>query len=195
MRRGMRKKAGPCPRVPFRPSALRRGAIPMLVAAAVLLPRLALAGMLAAGAPMPDFALPDQHGNLVKSSDLAGKTYLLWFYPKAMTPGCTTEARGLRDEYRDLQAAGVTVLGVSFDGSDSNDKFATTESLPFPLLSDKDRKLAVAVGAADSERSWFARRISYLVGPDGKVVKAYDHVDPDTHAKQVLADVSPPGVH
>jgi thioredoxin-dependent peroxiredoxin len=193
MRRGMRKKAGPCTSVQFRFSAVRRGLVAVLAAAVILLPRPALAEMLAAGAAMPEFALPDQDGNVVKSSELSGKTYLLWFYPMAMTPGCTTEARGLRDEFKDLEAAGITVLGVSFDSPESNHRFVAAESLPFRLLSDKERKLAVAVGAADSEKTWFASRISYLVGPDGKVVKAYDHVDPDTHAKQVLADVTPAG--
>lgn len=146
------------------------------------------AAMLAPGAPMPEFALADQNGAMVRSADLAGKSYLLWFYPKAMTPGCTVEAQGLRDNYAALEAAGVVVLGVSFDDPEANLRFVQGESLPFRLLSDKDRKLAVAVGAADSERAWFASRISYLVGPDGKVRKAYDDVDPSVHATEVLAD-------
>ncbi len=146
------------------------------------------AGMLAPGTPMTEFSLPDQNGAVVRSADLVGKTYLLWFYPKAMTPGCTTEARGLRDQYSALEEAGVVVLGVSFDAPANNRKFVEKESLPFRLLSDEDRKLAIAVGAADSASAWFARRISYLVGPDGKVRKTYDDVDPSTHATQVLAD-------
>ena len=154
----------------------------------LLLTASAEAGMLAPGTPMPDFSLPDQNGTAVRSADLVGKTYLLWFYPKARTPGCTTEARGLRDNYAALEAAGVVVIGVSFDDPENNKKFVEAESLPFRLLSDKDRKLAVAVGAADSTSAWFARRISYLVGPDGKIRKAYDDVDPSTHATQVLAD-------
>src|SRR6185369_15067066 len=97
---------------------------------------------------------PDQTGTVVRSADLAGKTYLLWFYPKAMTPGCTTEARGLRDQYAPLQAAGVTVIGVSFDAPEDNKKFVEAEGLPFRLLSDQDRGLAVAVGAADSKKAW-----------------------------------------
>lgn len=164
------------------PGAIRAAALALLLAGS------AEADMLAAGTPMPEFALPDQNGAVVRSADLAGKTYLLWFYPKAMTPGCTTEARGLRDNYAALEAAGVVVLGVSFDDPESNKKFVAAESLPFRLLSDKERTLAVAVGAADSKRAWFARRISYLVGPDGKIRKAYDDVDPSTHAAQVLAD-------
>jgi len=149
------------------------------------------AGLLAAGQSMPDFALQDHTGKVVRSSDLAGKTYLLWFYPKARTPGCTTEARGLRDQYAALEAAGVVVLGVSFDSPESNRAFVEAEALPFRLLSDTDRELAVSVGAADSKNAWFARRISYLVGPDGKVLRAYDNVDPSVHAGQVLADRAP----
>lgn len=153
----------------------------------------AAAGMLEAGATMPSWSLPDQDAKLVKSSDLAGKSYLLWFYPKAQTPGCTTEARGLRDQFAPLEKAGVTVLGVSFDAPAANKAFVEAESLPFRLLSDQDHKLAVAVGAADSESAYFARRISYLVGGDGKVVRAYTAVDPSTHAADVLADAAGKG--
>lgn len=148
----------------------------------------ARAGMLASGDAMPEFALPDQDGNVVRSADLAGKSYLLWFYPKAMTPGCTAEARGLRDRHPALQAKDVVVLGVSFDAPEDNKKFVERESLPFRLLSDEQRTLAVAVGAAASKSAWFAKRISYLVGPDGKVRKAYDDVDPSEHAAEVVEE-------
>ncbi|HYC57170.1 MAG TPA: peroxiredoxin [Candidatus Binatia bacterium] len=146
------------------------------------------AQMLQEGQQMPSFELVDHEGRTVRSSDLAGKRYLLWFYPKAMTPGCTVEAQGLRDNHAGLDKAGVIVLGVSFDDPAENKRFVEAESLPFRLLSDKDRKLAVAVGAADAADAGTARRISYLVGPDGKVVKAYASVEPGTHAAQVLAD-------
>jgi peroxiredoxin Q/BCP len=153
----------------------------------------ARAGTLEAGAAMPEWSLPDQNSVVVRSSDLAGKTYLLWFYPKAQTPGCTVEARGLRDRFAPLEKAGVTVLGVSFDDPASNKAFVEAETLPFRLLSDEDRKLALAVGAADSGSSRFARRISYLVGGDGKVRKAWTAVDPATHAAEVLAETAPNG--
>ena len=146
------------------------------------------AGMLAVGAPMPHFELRDQEGRTVSSNDLAGKRYLLWFYPKAMTPGCTIEAKSLRDNYSTLEKAGVVVLGVSFDEPASNKQFVEAEALPFRLLSDTDRSLAVAVGAADSAEAKTARRISYLVGADGKVAKAYENVDPNVHAGQVVSD-------
>lgn len=150
----------------------------------------ASAGMLAEGAAFPAWELPDQNSTMVRSQDLAGKSYLVWFYPKARTPGCTREAQALRDEHEKLLAAGVTVLGVSFDAPESNAEFVLAESLPFRLLSDRERTLAIAVGAASSSSAFFAKRISYLVGPDGKVRKAYADVDPATHAAEVLADAA-----
>lgn len=164
----------------------------VLAAACMLAASVASAGaeMLQAGAVMPSFALANDDAVTVDSASLSGKTYLVWFYPKARTPGCTVEARGLRDQYTALQAAGVTVLGVSFDSPEDNKAFVQAEQLPFHLLSDSARKLAMATGAADSPTASFARRISYLVGPDGKVRKAWPDVDPSTHASEVLAEVS-----
>jgi peroxiredoxin Q/BCP len=168
---------------------LHRNFVASVVASICLLTATAaLADMLAAGAPMPGFELRDQEGRTVRSADLAGRRYLLWFYPKAMTPGCTIEAKSLRDNHAVLAKSDVEVLGVSFDEPAANKQFVEAEGLPFRLLSDTDRKLAVAVGAADSAETKVAKRISYLVGPDGKVVKAYADVDPNIHAGQVLAD-------
>ncbi|HEY8515065.1 MAG TPA: peroxiredoxin [Candidatus Binatia bacterium] len=145
--------------------------------------------LLEEGQAFPAWSMPDQTGKTVSSSDLAGKTYLLWFYPKAMTPGCTAEGNALRDSFPELQARGVEVLGVSFDAPAENAKFAAAQSFPFRLLTD-DGTLAVQVGAADSSDQATARRISYLVGPDGKVLRAYGSVNPATHAEDVLRDVS-----
>jgi peroxiredoxin Q/BCP len=158
------------------------------VAMTLLSQGVASAEMLAVGAPMPAFELKDQEGRTVRSSELAGHRYLLWFYPKAMTPGCTKEAQSLRDSYAVLQQNDVQVLGVSFDDPAANKKFVEAESLPFRLLSDSDHKLAVAVGAASSSWSPVASRISYLVGPDGKILRAYADVDPAVHAANVVTD-------
>lgn len=147
------------------------------------------AGMLDAGARFPEWRLPDQTGTTRSSTELAGKPYLLWFYPRASTPGCTAEGRGFRDAYAEMQGEGLAIVGVSFDAPDANAEFARDEEFPFPLLSDSDKTLALAVGAADSPSQWMARRVSYLVGPDGVVWVAYDTVDPRGHATQVLADV------
>jgi peroxiredoxin Q/BCP len=146
-------------------------------------------GLLKPGDPFPDWRLPDQTGTTVAAKDLAGKTYLVWFYPKAQTPGCTAEGRGLRDRIEDFRARGVEIVGVSFDAPADNAAFVKAESFPFRLLSDRDRTLARAVGAADASDAPYARRISYLVGPDGKVKHVYGSVTPASHAADVLADV------
>jgi thioredoxin-dependent peroxiredoxin len=145
--------------------------------------------LLAPGDAFPAWTLTDQTGATVSSRDLAGKTYLLWFYPKAMTPGCTAEGRGLRDSFADFRERHVEVLGVSFDPPAQNQAFVDTEHFPFRLLSDGSHTLAVAVGAADSPAQPVARRISYLVGPDGKVRAVYGSVTPAGHARDVLADL------
>ncbi|MEW6335988.1 MAG: peroxiredoxin [Acidobacteriota bacterium] len=144
--------------------------------------------MLKPGDPFPAWELTDHTGKAVSSKDLAGKTYLLWFYPKAMTPGCTAEGCALRDNFDGFKKAGVEVLGASFDEPKDNAAFVEKEKLPFRLLSDTQRTLAVAVGAADSPSRMWARRISYLVGADGTVLKAYADVKPGAHATEVLAD-------
>lgn len=148
-------------------------------------------GMLSPGDTFPSWSMQDHTGAMVASSDLAGKTYLLWYYPKAMTPGCTTEGNALRDSFPALESAGVEVLGVSFDEPADNAKFVAAQGFPFKLLSD-DGSLAVQVGAATSRDQATTRRISYLVGPDGKVREAYGSVNPARHAEEVLADVKQP---
>lgn len=148
--------------------------------------------MLKAGDPMPEWSLPDHTGATVTSNSLAGKSYLLWFYPKAQTPGCTIEGQNLRDEHADFAAAGVEVLGVSFDTPKSNAAFVEAEGFPFRLLSD-DGSLAYEVGAAEKGGPKYTKRISYLVGPDGTVTKAYGTVVPADHAKEVLADIGDQG--
>lgn len=149
--------------------------------------------MLKQGEAFPEWRLLDQTGAEVSSAGLAGKTYLLWYYPKAMTPGCTKEGCTLRDNFASFQSAGVEVLGISFDDSKTNAEFVAAEHFPFRLLSDSDKKLAVAVGAADSPSRLWARRISYLVGPDGKVLRAYGDVKPAEHAGEVLKDLKAVG--
>ena len=96
----------------------------------------------------------------------------------------------MRDVHADFVKRGVVVLGISFDKVETNAEFVAKESFPFRLLSDRERTLAVQVGAADSPARLVARRISYLVGPDGIVLKAYADVEPATHAGQVLEDLA-----
>jgi peroxiredoxin Q/BCP len=147
------------------------------------------AEMLQPGDPFPAWTLTDHTGAVVSSKDLTGRRYLLWYYPKAMTPGCTAEGNALRDNFPQFQTQAVEILGVSFDSVADNAAFVNEQGFPFRLLSDPDRKLAVAVGAASSTNQAVARRISYLVGPDAKVIKAYPSVNPATHAQDVLADL------
>mgnify|MGYP003621528070 CR=1 FL=1 len=108
------------------------------------------AGMLKPGDPFPAWSLRDQTGATVTSESLAGKTYLLWFYPKAQTPGCTTEGRRLRDRFAEFRQRDVEILGVSFDDPEANAAFVKAESFPFRLLSDTDKTLAQQVGAVAS---------------------------------------------
>ncbi len=144
--------------------------------------------MLDPGAKLPTFALAAHDGSTVHSTALAGAPYLLYFYPKADTPGCTREACELRDRWEDLQLAGLTVLGVSFDSPAKNRDFAAKYKLPFLLLSDENKALAKSVGAT-SLLLPFPKRISYLVSGDGTILKAYAKVVPAEHAGEVLRDL------
>lgn len=158
-----------------------------LAAPTAVVPAAEASGLLKPGDPFPAWSLRDQTGAVVTSRSLAGKPYLLWYYPKAQTPGCTTEGRGLRDRFAEFQKRGVEILGVSFDAPAANAAFAQAEGFPFRLLSDTDKALAQQVGAVASEQQPLASRISYLVGADGKVRKTYENVAPATHAADVLS--------
>ncbi len=143
--------------------------------------------MLEPGTTFPAFSLTAHDGSTVSSSELAGSPYLLYFYPKADTPGCTKEACTFRDAWSDVKDAGLKVFGVSYDSPKANRAFAEKYHLPFLLLSDSDHSLAKEVGAARTLLP-VPKRISYLVGADGRVLAAYPDVDPASHAGEVLAD-------
>lgn len=142
----------------------------------------------------PTFTLRDHHDEPVSLSDFAGRPVVLYFYPRADTPGCTTEACGFRDVWDEFEARGVTVLGVSDDPVDDLAAFAEKYDLPFRLLSDPDGEVAAAYGSY-GEKNMFGRtfdgvfRNTYVVGPDGRVVAAYPNVDPEGHADALLADL------
>jgi len=144
------------------------------------------------GRKAPAFKLPDQDGNKVSLSDFAGEVVVLYFYPKADTPGCTTQACGIRDRADDYEAAGAIVLGVSPDPPGRLRKFADKHGLPFTLLSDSDHKIAEKYGVW-VEKSMYGRsymgvqRATFVIGPDGKVKKVFPKVSPKTHDEQVLA--------
>ena len=143
------------------------------------------------GRKAPAFALEDQNGTTHRLKDYAGRHVVLYFYPKDDTPGCTTEACAFRDAEAALKKAGAVVLGVSILDAASKARFAAKHHLNFPLLADPDHAVAEAYGAWQ-ERSMYGRkfmgvaRITYLIGPDGKVLKRWDKVSPSTHAEDVL---------
>jgi len=142
---------------------------------------------LAAGSPAPDVAGTDQNGSTVRLKDLRGHPVLVFFYPKAGTPGCTKEACAFRDVWQRYEAAGVRVVGVSHDTVADQAAFAHEHGFKFPLVSDTEGTWGGAFGVP--LRIWkFYSRISFLIGRDGKVAKTYLDVDPGVHAGQVLAD-------
>jgi peroxiredoxin Q/BCP len=145
--------------------------------------------LLKPGDAFPKWSLVDETGKAkLSSQDLAGKRYLLWFF-KADTIGGKTIAQGFRDHLADFEAKGVTLVGVSFDPPAANASLLGGEHPPFRLLSDGQRSLGLAVGVADLPRTPAPRRVSYLVGPDGKVERVYPDISPLTHPTDVLADL------
>jgi peroxiredoxin Q/BCP len=146
-----------------------------------------------AGKRAPSFELSDEKGESVSSSTLAGKPYLLYFYPKDDTPGCTKEACDIRDNFGRFGQHGLRVLGVSPDTSASHAKFGKKYGLPFTLLSDPDKTLASAYGVWGKKQNYGKEymgiiRSSFLVGPDGVIKKAYRGVKVDGHVDAVLQD-------
>src|SRR5437764_2128172 len=147
--------------------------------------------MLEPGDAAPDFTLPDQRGRDVSLSDFAGRTVVLYFYPKAETPGCTTQACGVRDHASEYERAGALVLGVSPDPVDRLRGFDDHHGLGFPLLSDPDHAVAEAYGvwvekSMYGRRFWGSERTTFVVGPDGRVVSALRRVKPARHDELVL---------
>lgn len=143
------------------------------------------------GAKAPAFKLPASGGREVGSTALKGKPYLLYFYPKADTPGCTTQACGVQEALPQLGKLGLTVIGVSPDALPPIEKFAKKYGLDFPLASDPEHKLADAYGTW-VEKSMYGRkymgmeRSSFLIGADGKIARIWRKVKPAEHAAQVL---------
>jgi peroxiredoxin Q/BCP len=138
-----------------------------------------------AGDKAPAFEAKDQDGKTVKLTDYSGKQpVLLYFYPKDNTPGCTKQACGLRDRIDDLKKKGVAVLGVSRDDAASHKKFIADHSLTFPLLTDVDGKLTEAYGAAMAGRP-MSRRVSFLIGKDGKIAHVTDSPSADKHLAEM----------
>jgi thioredoxin-dependent peroxiredoxin len=151
--------------------------------------------MVEEGKPAPDFELKSDAGERVKLSELRGKPVVLYFYPKDDTPGCTTQACGIRDVYSDFRERGAVVLGVSPDDEASHVKFKEKYSLPFTLLADPDHQVADEYGVW-KERNMYGKksmgieRSTFVIDADGNVTRAMRRVKPDTHAADVLAALS-----
>ncbi len=147
--------------------------------------------MLQPGDQAPDFELPDQNDDPVKLSDLKGQTVVLHFYPRADTPGCTTQACGVRDRGADYEAAGVRVIGVSPDEVGAVQKFAGKFDLDFTLLADADHAVAEKYGTW-VEKSMYGKkymgvqRATFVIDPTGKIAKVFPKVSPKTHDDVVL---------
>ena len=142
------------------------------------------------GSMAPEFRLQDQDYAWHTLADYQGQWLALYFYPKADTPGCTTEACNFRDDIFRFRAMGVAIVGVSLDDVESQQAFAEKYHLPFPLLSDREAVVAELYGV---RRGFgpirYAHRETFLIDPEGRVAMHYDSVDPDTHAAEVMADL------
>ncbi|MFN0111058.1 MAG: thioredoxin-dependent thiol peroxidase [Blastocatellia bacterium] len=150
--------------------------------------------LLKVGAKAPAFSLKNTNGETVKLSDFKGKKVVLYFYPKDMTPGCTTEACGFRDDYSELKQRGVEVLGVSGDEQKSHQKFTEKYSLPFTLLSDPTHEMMEKYGAW-GEKTLYGRkymgvlRITYIIDEAGLIAHVFEKVKTATHSKDVISTV------
>jgi thioredoxin-dependent peroxiredoxin len=147
--------------------------------------------MLEPGDRAPAFTLSDQDGEKVKLADLKGETAVVYFYPRAETPGCTTQACGIRDRGEEYRELGARVLGISPDEPEALRKFADSQELDFTLLADPDHKVAEKYGAW-GERSMYGKkymgiiRSTFIVGPSGKIAAAFPKVQPKKHDELVL---------
>ena len=150
-----------------------------------------MSSMIKEGQEAPDFELPDQSGQPVRLSSFRGRKVVLYFYPKASTPGCTTQACGIRDHAQDYAAAGAVVLGVSPDPVKAVKKFAEKQHLNFELLADEDHAVTETYGvwvekSMYGKTYWGASRTTFVIDEDGIVRKAFK-ANPETHDEDVLA--------
>ena len=151
--------------------------------------------MLKEGMKAPNFSLEDQNGDLVKLKDFEGKKVLLWFYPKASTPGWTIEGQRLRDEFQNFKQANTVILGMSADTVKSQNNFCNKQNFPFQLLSDTEKTTIRAYEAIGMKKMYGREyegifRISYLIDEKGIIEKVYSKVKPKEHASEVLKDIS-----
>ena len=144
------------------------------------------------GEPVEDFTLPDQDGLPVTLSNFLGKPVILFFYPKADTPGCTVEACGFRDQFAQVEAAGAAVLGISRDTPKAQKKFKDKYDLPYTLLADSDQEVIKRFDLLKQKTMYGkpvtgVERTTYLIGSDGRLIHTFSNVKPQGHAEEVLA--------
>jgi thioredoxin-dependent peroxiredoxin len=145
----------------------------------------------ALGATAPDFKLQDQNGKWHELKDYRGKWVALYFYPKDQTPGCTTQACEFRDNIFAFRDAGAQILGISVDDVESHQAFSEKHGLPFSILADSDKAVTKQYGVLKTYLGTMelAKRDTFLIDPQGKIVKHYPDVDPKGHSQIVLNDI------
>ena len=142
------------------------------------------------GQVAPNFNLQDQNGEWHTLDNYKGKWVVLFFYPKEQTPGCTTEACNFRDNIFEFEKLNAQILGVSVDDVESHQAFSEKYSLPYPILADVNKECATEYGVFGKFMMMtIAKRQSFLINPEGSIVKHYKKVDPDTHTKEVIVDL------
>ena len=151
--------------------------------------------MLSIGSNAPEFQLSDQDGKTVNIKDFEGQKVLLWFYPKASTPGWTTQGQGLRDEFKNFKKYNTVILGMSADSIKAQNNFCAKQEFPFQLLSDPDKEIMRSYEAIGMKKMYGREyegilRVAYLIDENGKIEQAYEKVSPKTHAGVVLEDLS-----
>ena len=151
--------------------------------------------MLSIGSNAPEFQLSDQDGNTLNIKDFEGQKVLLWFYPKASTPGWTTQGQGLRDEFKNFKKYNTVILGMSADSIKAQNNFCAKQEFPFQLLSDPDKEVMRSYEAIGMKKMYGREyegilRVAYLIDENGKIEQAYEKVSPKTHAGIVLEDLS-----
>lgn len=140
------------------------------------------------GEAVPDVALPSTSGEAVRLTDYEGQWLVLYFYPRAFTPGCTAQSCSLRDEYADIRERGAAILGVSLDNPERQQEFKNEHSLPFDLLSDTEKALARAFDSLMTGGLMTARK-TFLIDPDGRVAYRFDRPATSGHAGEVIAEL------
>ena len=147
--------------------------------------------MLSVGDTVPDFSLKDVEGKIVKKSDLKGKKYVVYFYPKDFTPGCTTEAAEFSRDYKKFKSSGIEIIGISPDDVESHKKFGEKMEVPFILLGDIETDIAKKFGVW-GKKQFMGReymgvnRTTFLVDEKGKIFKVFEKVKAAGHAQEVL---------